>query len=160
MSEHADKSTENKSVSIANQVVHQSDGQLANQFVDNRPEAVAQRKLSSMTNFSPPLQRLKTNSQIVNNPQTVKQLKAFQPNPYHHTNAAIQLQENTEKKQSLQGKFEAPHAIAKQETTLQRFTLPASSEPEALAPIQKFVLPHPIQKKQTIPACLIISKLV
>ncbi|TFB32093.1 DUF4157 domain-containing protein [Pedobacter alluvionis] len=35
----------------------------------------------------------------------------------------------------------------KQETTLQRFMLPPTNEPKTLTPVQKFVLPQPIQKR-------------
>ena len=54
MNTHADKTQENKSQSVANAAnQQQSDGESTFQFVDNRPEAVAQRKLQEMANNSP-----------------------------------------------------------------------------------------------------------
>ena len=54
MNTHADKTQENKSHSHANGVSQmQSGGESTFQFVDNRPEAVAQRKLQEMANNSP-----------------------------------------------------------------------------------------------------------
>ena len=54
MNTHADKSQENKSQSVANDVSQKQSGSESTfQFVDNRPEAVAQRKLQEMANNSP-----------------------------------------------------------------------------------------------------------
>ena len=54
MNAHADKTQENKSQSVANAVSQkQGGGESTFQFVDNRPEAVAQRKLQEMANNSP-----------------------------------------------------------------------------------------------------------
>lgn len=53
MNTHADKTQENKNQSVANEVSQkQSSGESVFQFVDNRPEAVAQRKLQRMANNS------------------------------------------------------------------------------------------------------------
>jgi hypothetical protein len=65
MNTHADKTQENKSQSVANEVSQkQSGSESFFQFVDNRPEAIEQRKLQEMANNSP----------------RAKQLKAFQKN--------------------------------------------------------------------------------
>ncbi len=51
MNTHADKTQENKSQSVANELSQkQGSGESTFQFVDNRPEAVAQRKLQEMAN--------------------------------------------------------------------------------------------------------------
>jgi hypothetical protein len=54
MHTHADKTQENKSQSVANAISQkQSGGESTFQFVDNRPETIAQRKLQEMANNSP-----------------------------------------------------------------------------------------------------------
>ncbi|MBX3639896.1 MAG: DUF4157 domain-containing protein [Nitrosomonas sp.] len=54
MNIHADKTQENKSKSLANSVAKkQGDNESTFQFVDNRPEAIMQRKLQEMANNSP-----------------------------------------------------------------------------------------------------------
>ncbi|MEO0556364.1 MAG: hypothetical protein AAF149_24490 [Bacteroidota bacterium] len=54
MHTHTDKTQENKSQSVANSVTqNHSDDRSAFQFVNNRPEAIAQRKLQEMANNSP-----------------------------------------------------------------------------------------------------------
>lgn len=53
MNTHADKTQENKSQSFANAVSPKRSGKSTFQFVDNRPEAIAQRKLQEMANNSP-----------------------------------------------------------------------------------------------------------
>ncbi|MCK5229979.1 MAG: hypothetical protein KAR13_06920 [Desulfobulbaceae bacterium] len=54
MNTHADKKQENKSQSVANTVAQKRSGdQSMFHFVDNRPEAVAQRKLQEMVTLSP-----------------------------------------------------------------------------------------------------------
>lgn len=58
MHTHADKKQDNKSQSVSNEVSQkQSGGQSAFKFVDNRPEAVAQRKLHEMANYSPQMKQ-------------------------------------------------------------------------------------------------------
>jgi hypothetical protein len=82
MSTHADKTQENKSqsVSAASPQV-QSGGESTFQFVDNRPEAVTQRKLQEITN---------------NSPQTNKaaQLQAMADNASSQQQQPIQKKEN------------------------------------------------------------------
>ena len=59
MNTHADKTQENKSQSVSNGKSHmQSGGESTFQFVDNRPEAIALRKLQEMANNSPHTKRL------------------------------------------------------------------------------------------------------
>ena len=52
MNTHADKKRETKSRAAANSLTKQeSNGKATFQFVDNRPEAIAQRKLQEMANY-------------------------------------------------------------------------------------------------------------
>lgn len=61
MNTYADKKQENKSQTVANEVSQKtSNSESTFQFVDNRPEAVAQIKLQEMANNSPQVQQLKT----------------------------------------------------------------------------------------------------
>ena len=54
MNTHADKTQETKSQSVANEISQKQSGEESTfQFVDNRPEAVMQRKLQEMANNSP-----------------------------------------------------------------------------------------------------------
>ena len=80
MNTHADKTQENKSQSVANgeSQLHNG-GKSTFQFVDNRPEAVTQRKLQEMANNSP----------------RVKELRVFQSKANNHTTQQpIQREEN------------------------------------------------------------------
>ena len=59
MNTHANKTQENKSQSVANDITQNQGGSKSTfQFVDNRPEAIAQRKLQELTNNSPQTKRL------------------------------------------------------------------------------------------------------
>jgi hypothetical protein len=67
MNTHADKTQENKIQSVANTVAQkQSGGESTFQFVDNRPEAVAQRKLQEMANNNPRAMQLKAFQDMAN----------------------------------------------------------------------------------------------
>ena len=60
MNTHADKTQQNKSQVVANSLPKQKSGDKSTfLFVDNRPEAIAQRKLQESINNSPPVQQLK-----------------------------------------------------------------------------------------------------
>ncbi|WP_197714561.1 eCIS core domain-containing protein [Nitrosomonas supralitoralis] len=53
MNTHADKAQENKGQSVANELSQKQSGSESSfKFVDNRPEAIAQRKLQEMANSS------------------------------------------------------------------------------------------------------------
>jgi hypothetical protein len=54
------------------------EGESLLQFEDNRPEAIAQRKLQAAANNSPAVQYFNTIQQMANNSQQVRQLKAVQ----------------------------------------------------------------------------------
>tara|TARA_B110001469_G_C9487684_1_gene244190 strand:+ start:253 stop:489 length:237 start_codon:yes stop_codon:yes gene_type:complete len=75
MNTHADETQENKSQTVtaeASQI--QSGGESTFQFVDNRPEAVAQRKLQEMANNSPQVSQLRAFQVMVNNSPQAKQV--------------------------------------------------------------------------------------
>ncbi len=68
MNTHADKTQENKSQLAANKLPQrQSGGESAFQFVDNRPESAAQRKLQEMVSNSPQVRQLKAIQKIAKN---------------------------------------------------------------------------------------------
>jgi hypothetical protein len=87
MNTHADKSQENKSQSVSNEVAQKQGGAESTfQFVDNRPEAVAQRKLQEMANNSPRALQLKAFQEMANN-----QVIHNQPNNLLQKKEVIQL---------------------------------------------------------------------
>lgn len=68
MHTQADKKEENKSQTVANAIAHKQSGSESTfQFVDNRPEAIAQRKLQEMANNSPQDQKAAQLQSIANN---------------------------------------------------------------------------------------------
>ncbi|AEV31740.1 hypothetical protein Oweho_0727 [Owenweeksia hongkongensis DSM 17368] len=68
MNTHTDKTQENKSQSVsAASPQMQSGDESTFHFVDNRPEAIAQRKLKEMANNSPKVKQLKAFQDITNN---------------------------------------------------------------------------------------------
>jgi len=98
MNTHADKTQENKNQSVANAVPQkQSGGESTFQFVDNRPEAIAQRKLQEMANNSPRAMQLKAFQNIANISPQVKQaaqLQALADNNPAQNQQPIQKKEN------------------------------------------------------------------
>ena len=79
MNTHADKTQENKSQSVlSDHSQMQSGGESTFQFVDNRPEAVAQRKLQEMANNSPRAMQLKAFQEMANNSPEAKQAAQLQ----------------------------------------------------------------------------------
>ncbi|MBA6293763.1 hypothetical protein H4J58_03920 [Colwellia sp. MB3u-70] len=78
MNNHADKTQKNKSQSVANAISqNQSNGKSTFQFLDNRPDAVAQRKLQEVTNNSPQVKQLKTLQNLANSNQENSQVTQF-----------------------------------------------------------------------------------
>lgn len=77
MNNHADKTQENKSRSVANEASQKlSSCESAFQFVDNRPEAIALRKLQEMANNSHQARRLRAFQEMANySPQALIQRK-------------------------------------------------------------------------------------
>lgn len=67
MSEYSNKSQINKSAAVTGPVSQQRKNGSAFQFVDNRPEAIAQRKMQNVINNSPPVQQLKAYQETADN---------------------------------------------------------------------------------------------
>lgn len=79
MNTHADKTQENKNQSVANEVSQkQSGGKSTFQFIDNRPEAIAQKKLQEMANNSSQVKPLRAFQEIANNNSQAKQAAQMQ----------------------------------------------------------------------------------
>lgn len=98
MNTHADKTQENKSqaVSVVDSQI-QSGGKSTLQFVDNRPEAVAQRKLQEMANNSQQVSQLRAFQKMANNSPQAKQaaqLQAIADNYSTKRQQPIQKKEN------------------------------------------------------------------
>jgi hypothetical protein len=98
MNTHADKTQENKSQSVSNgESQMQSSGESIFQFVDNRPEAVMQRKLKEMANNSPRAMQLKAFQDMANNSPQAKQtaqLQSIEDNHSAQQQNPIQKKEN------------------------------------------------------------------
>ncbi|MFT4757768.1 MAG: hypothetical protein ACI91R_002425 [Vicingaceae bacterium] len=79
MNTHADKTQKNKSQTVTAEASQmQSAGESTFQFVDNRPESVAQRKLQEMANSSPQVSQLRAFQDMANNSPKVKQTAQLQ----------------------------------------------------------------------------------
>lgn len=79
MKTHADKTQKNKSQSDSNRESQmQSGGESTFQFVDNRPEAIAQRKLQEMSNNSTQVSQLMAFQDMSNNSPQAKQTAQLQ----------------------------------------------------------------------------------
>jgi len=89
MNTHAEKTQENKSQAVANALSEKSRSESYLKIVDNRPEAVAQRKLQETINISP----------------RVQQLKVYQAMADNYDSQTAQRKEKLEE-ETLQGKFE------------------------------------------------------
>jgi hypothetical protein len=101
MHTHADKTQENKSQSVANTVPQkQNGGETTFQFVDNRPEAVTQRKSQEIANNSLQVSQLRASQDMANNSGHAEQVAQLQPMA---DNASSQQQEPTQKKENNTG---------------------------------------------------------
>jgi hypothetical protein len=79
MNTHADKASKNKGQVIANGLAKsQSESKSPFQLADNRPEAVAQRKLQELADNSQQVSRLRALQQLANASPHVSQLKSLQ----------------------------------------------------------------------------------
>jgi hypothetical protein len=98
MNTHADKTQENKSQTVAAETSQtQSGGESTFQFVDNRPEAVEQRKLQEMANNSLQVKQLMAFQDMANNSQEAKktaQLRSMADNHSAQQEQPIQKKEN------------------------------------------------------------------
>jgi hypothetical protein len=80
MNTHADKASKNKGQVIANGLakLRQGESKSPFQFADNRPEAVAQRRLQELADKSQQVSRLRSLQQLANASPHVSQLKSLQ----------------------------------------------------------------------------------
>ena len=79
MNTHADKTQENKSQAVSTSISQmQNSRESTFQFVDNRPEAVAQRKLQEMANNNPQVSQLMAFQDMANNSPQAKQSAQLQ----------------------------------------------------------------------------------
>ena len=86
MNTRADKTLEKKSRSISNGGSQmQGGGESAFQLVDNRPEAVAQRKLQEIANNSPQVSQPRAFQSIANNSPQAKQSIQLQGMANNHS---------------------------------------------------------------------------
>ena len=80
MNTHADKAHENKDQAVANGLFkQQSNNESAFQLVDNRTEAIAQRKLQEAIDNSPRVQQLKSYQEMANSASNVIQRRPTLP---------------------------------------------------------------------------------
>jgi hypothetical protein len=98
MNTHADKTQENKSQSVSTADSQFEDGgESSFQFVDNRPEAVAQIKLQEVANNSPQVSQFMAFQDMANNSPQAKQatqLKSMADNNTVQNQLIIQKKEN------------------------------------------------------------------
>jgi hypothetical protein len=101
MNTHADKTQENKSQSVsALDSQMQSGVESTFQFVDNRPEAIAQRKLQETVDNSPQVSQLRAFQDMANNNTQAKQVAQLQARADKHS---AQLQQPIQKKENNTG---------------------------------------------------------
>jgi hypothetical protein len=101
MNTHADKTRENKSQSVADAISQKkSGGESTFQFVDNRPEAIAQRKLQEMANNSPRAMQLTAIQEMANNSPQAKRAAQLQAMADNHS---AQQQQPIQKKNNNTG---------------------------------------------------------
>ncbi len=106
MNKHIDKTQENKSQAVANNVTQlQTNVQSAVPFADSKPESAAQQNLQEGINHSPRVQQLKAYQEMANNSLPVKQLRDYQSTADNFSLQTAQRKENL-KEEPLQGKFE------------------------------------------------------
>jgi len=101
MNTHADQTQENKSQAVsAVDSQMQSGGESTFQFVDNRPEAVAQRKLQEMANNSSQVSQLRAFQDMANNSPQAKQAIQLQSVADNHS---VQQEQPIQKKENNTG---------------------------------------------------------
>ena len=99
MNTYTDKSQKNNHQSITKEAFKkQSYAESAFQFVDKRPESIAQRKLQEIANISPKLRQLEASQELANNSYQTKQSAQLQAD-YHQAQQLIQLMKWPTRKQ-------------------------------------------------------------
>ena len=102
MSIQVDKTQQNKTPIFAGVAVQKRDSSNSvSKFVDNRPEAIGQRKLKEAINNSPHVKQLKAFQEAADNSAPVKQLMAYKAS---FSTQAIQRKESFEE-ETQQGRF-------------------------------------------------------
>lgn len=98
MNTHADKTGKNQAQSLANEHAQkQSGGEAALKFIDNRPEAIAQRKLQEVIDHSPQSFQLKALSNISGNAPQEKQTSQLQSSAESNPSEQVQFQKKENK---------------------------------------------------------------
>jgi hypothetical protein len=96
MNTHADKTQKDKSQAVSAETSRlQRSGKSTFQFVDNRPEAVTQRKLQEMANNSPQVSQLRAFQEMANNSPQTKQAAQLHSVADNHS---TQQQQHIQKK--------------------------------------------------------------
>jgi len=96
MNTHSEKTSDNKSQSVANEVSQMQNGaESLFQFEDNRPETLSQRKLHEMANHNSKVNQLRVLHEIAINRQNLKLDKQLQAKTCNHT---IQQTESVQKR--------------------------------------------------------------
>jgi len=101
MDTHADKTQENKSQSVASTIAQkQKNVESTFQFVDNRPEAIVQKKLQEMANNNPQVAQLRAFGHMASNSPQAKQSAQLQAMANNHS---AQQQQPIQKKENNTG---------------------------------------------------------
>jgi len=165
MSTYADKTQENNSQSVANgEFQMQSSSESTLQFVDDRPEAVAQLKLQEMANNSSKVSQLRVLQDMTNNiPQTLQaaQLQAMADNHSAQQQTVQKKENNTGLPDNLKSGIESLSGFSMDDVKVHRNSdKPAQLQAHAyaqgtdihLGPGQEKHLPHEawhvVQQKQ------------
>jgi hypothetical protein len=130
MNTHADKTSENKSQAVADNLPKMtSNGESTFQFIGNRPEAIAQRELQEMANNSPQVSQLISLQEMANNSPQAKQAAQLKTMSKPNTATPIQQKKENgitqpaqapEEEELLQGKFETVQRHGPEEEELQQ----------------------------------------
>ena len=165
MRTYADKTQENNSQSVENgEFQMQSSGESIFQFVDDRPEAIAQRKLQEMANNSSKVSQLRALQDMTNNiPQTLQaaQLQAMADNHSAQQQTVQKKENNTGLPDNLKSGIESLSGFSMDDVKVHRNSdKPAQLQAHAyaqgtdihLGPGQEKHLPHEawhvVQQKQ------------
>ena len=106
MTTHTDKSKQNRNRSVARQRPEkQNDSKSALQYLNNRPEAIAQSKLQELANRSAQAKQLMAAQNMANNSPRAAQLVQMQAMTGEYSAEPIQ-QQGMEEEELLQGKFD------------------------------------------------------
>ncbi len=94
MSDFVNVGSESKGKAIANATNQEETSvELASTFSDNRPQAIAQHKLSEAINASSRVQQLKSYQQVMNTASPVRQLQSNRAVPIHYDSPILQRKE-------------------------------------------------------------------